>query len=95
MTMQAPTGLRKIAYNMHQDVFIVHDSYADVLDFSVHNLSSEEMAETKAFLTELLVEPVDLRKVRETWSPLQTDIRIDDDKDLSEFLKTVRDRLVG
>ncbi len=93
--MQAPTGLRKIAYNMHQDIFVVHDSYADVLDFAVHNLSSEEMVETKAFLTELLVEPVDLRKVREIWSPLQTDIRIDDDKELSEFLKTVRDRLVA
>ena len=93
--MQAPAGLRKIAYNLHQDVFVVHDRYADVLDFAVHNLSSGEVAETKAFLTELLVEPVDLRKVREIWSPLLTDIRIDDDKDLSEFLKTVRDRLIG
>lgn len=93
--MQAPTGLRKIAYNMHQDIFVVHGTYAEVLDFAVYNLSSEEMAETKAFLTELLTEPIDLRKVRAIWSALRTDIRIDEDRDLSEFLKTVRDRLVG
>lgn len=93
--MQAPTGLRKIAYNMHQDIFIVHDTEDEIFDFAMRNLSSEEMVETKAFLTELLAEPIDLRKVREIWSPLRTDIRIDDDKDLSEFLKMVRDRLVG
>lgn len=93
--MQAPIGLRKIAYNMHQDIFVVHDAFAEVLDFAVYNLTPGEMAETKAFLTQLLAEPVDLRKVREIWSPLHTDIRIDDDKDLSEFLKTVRDRLIG
>jgi len=47
--MQARAGLRKIAYNMHQDIFVVHDSTEEVLDFAVHNLSPEEMAETKAF----------------------------------------------
>lgn len=93
--MQAPIGLRKIADNMHQDIFIVHDTEEEIFDFAMHNLSSEEMVETKSFLTELLTEPIDLRKVREIWSPLRTDIRIDDDKDLSEFLRMVRDRLAG
>ena len=95
MAMQAPMGLRKIASNLHQDVFIVHESYADVLDFAVYNLAAEEITETKAFLVELLADPIDLGKVRDIWSTLRTDIRIDDDKDLSEFLKSVRDRLGG
>lgn len=93
--MQAPTGLRKIAYNMHQDIFVVHDTHDEILEFAMHNLSPEERLETKTFLTELLTEPIDLRKVRDIWSELWTEIRIDDDRDLGEFLKMIRDRLVA
>jgi hypothetical protein len=52
---------QKIAHNMHQDIFVVHDTHDEILEFAMHNLSPEERLETKVFLTELLTEPIDLK----------------------------------
>lgn len=93
--MRVPEAMKKLIRHFHQDVFLIEETLDGVVDYGIRSLTHSEVAEVRSFLVTLLDGSYGLDQISAIWRSLPKDIRIDDDQEIANFLRHIRDKLVN
>lgn len=87
--MEIPRSVNKLMSGFHQDIFEIERTIEGATRNAAGFLSSQEIAEAKSFLDNLLRNASDATAIRMVWDALPKDIRLDRDEEVVEFLKQI------